>query len=118
MKTKKIWFLPLILAFYAILYIATQYEKYCDPECEAMGEFNTSITNNRNYVEFASRCIYNKGRDSICILVRDTTGVDWNRFADTSCMIANQVGLSQQTVIIIRFNTTGARDTVAVKVCP
>lgn len=114
---KKLLLLPVILLGYSLLYIATSYHAPCEGDCEKTTKVSQSLRENRPYVNNVYRCTYQPNSDTLCIYVNDTTGIDWNLFADTVCMTATQYGLPQQKIFVLKFSGA-AYDTVAKKVCP
>jgi hypothetical protein len=119
-KRYKFFFLSFILITYALLYMATTVpgSYNCDTDCEMMIAVDTILRKNRDYVYYANRCNQPVASDSICVLVKDTTGIDWNLLADTVCQIATSKGLLRQKVFILKTTSTGFPDTVARKQCP
>ena len=73
---------------------------------------------NRDYVYYASWCNPPVHSDSICVWVKDTSGIDWNLLADTVCQVATLKGLLQKKIFILKSNSTGFPDTVVQKQCP
>lgn len=116
-KRYRFIFLTLILISYSLLYIATTKSFPCDSDCETMAAVDTLIQKNRDYVYTANRC-YRPSSDSICVWVKDTSGIDWNLLADTVCQVASSKGLLQQYIIVLKVNSTGIPDTVVTKRCP
>ncbi|MCX6316160.1 MAG: hypothetical protein NTW29_02640 [Bacteroidetes bacterium] len=116
MKTKH-FLLVLILFVYAGLYIATSTPDKCDNDCERTNQTFMNLRLNRPYVSTLYRCTNRQGSDTLCVFVSDTTGIDWNLFADTACMVASQNGLPRQKIFIIKSGATPP-DTLAKKVCP
>ena len=108
-----------VVIFYAFLYIATQPpDSYrCDEDCQRVFRLDTMLSNRFSYIYGVGRCTA-RPADSICIYLRDTTGIDWNRFADTVCSFANSVGLYRQRILLIRQGVAAPADTVARKNCP
>jgi hypothetical protein len=105
-----------VVVFYAFLYWATSIDRKCDEDCQRIYQLDTILLNKYRYLYTVNRC----GRaptDTLCVYVRDTSGINWDRFADTVCTYANSVGLRQQQLFIIR-NTSFPADTVARKKCP
>jgi predicted 3-demethylubiquinone-9 3-methyltransferase (glyoxalase superfamily) len=117
LKRFKFFFLSLLLISYALLYIATSKPFPCDADCEAMTALDTLVKKNRDYVYTANRC-YQPASDSICVWVKDSSGIDWNLLADTVCQVATSKGLLQQYIIVLKVNSTGNPDTVLKKRCP
>jgi predicted 3-demethylubiquinone-9 3-methyltransferase (glyoxalase superfamily) len=116
-KRFRFLFLALILISYSLLYIATSIDR-CDANCERISAVDTLLKKNRDYVYYTSRCNWSAASDSICVWVKDTSGIDWNLLADTVCQIATVNGLLQQKVFILKSTTTGFPDTVVKKQCP
>ncbi len=110
--------LTLILASYSLLYIATSKKFPCDSDCEAMQTLDSLVRDNREYVYYAGRCNRPVASDSICVWVKDTSGIDWNLLADTVCQMANSRGMLQQKIFVLKASSTGIPDTVAKKQCP
>lgn len=119
MKKSKysILLLPIIVLLYAALYIATSYSVPCEGDCEKVSKITEKLRTNKSYVYGAFRCTYLQGSDTLCIYVQDTIGIDWNHLADTTCLLAQENGLFQQKVFVIK-NGTFPNDTVARKICP
>jgi hypothetical protein len=118
MKMIKYITLTVILLSFSFLYIATSYLGRCDDNCERLYKIDSTIRHNRDYVIFANRCFnYSQASDTLCVYVKDTSGINWNLLADTVCSVATQNGLARQKVFIIK-NTLTPPDTVARKICP
>jgi hypothetical protein len=112
-------FLSVILIGYAFLYMATSVQEPCEGDCLKVENFNTAIRKNRPYIFSSYRCSYQSVSDSLCVYVKDTSGVDWNLLADTACQVATQNGLPQQKIFILQVNaSTTFIDTVVRKQCP
>jgi hypothetical protein len=109
--------LLVVAAFYFLLYIATKPAGTCDEDCQRIYQLDTTLQSRYRFFYNANRCTYRPNSDTLCIYVRDTTGVNWDRFADTVCMYANSIGLRQQQLFVIR-NLNFPPDTVARKRCP
>jgi cadmium resistance protein CadD (predicted permease) len=117
MKPRTILLLPFVLGFYCLLYIATKPNVPCDGDCELVEQVTERIRNNReSYVYHVQRCTYRAASDTLCVYVKDTTGIDWNLLADSTCYFATQVGLRQQKVFILKPGFPN--DTVARRQCP
>ena len=106
----------LLLTGYALLYTATSKQVPCDDDCEKTGRVFQQLSTNRTYVYGVYRCTQPRPSDTLCVLVRDTSGINWNMFADTACKIATQQGLLQQKIFILK-NGTNPYDTLAKKLC-
>jgi len=118
MKKSKVVVLALVLFFYAGLYLATTKKDVCiTGDCEKIFLVTEALRNAKSYVYSANRCTYRQGSDTLCIFVKDTTGVNWNALADTACLVAQDKGLLQQKIFIIKADHF-PNDTVARKVCP
>jgi len=118
MKKIKLLILPFLLLLFSILFMATSKQPICDRDCSAVINVGTALRNGRiSYVEGVFRCGYSLVSDTLCVFVKDTTGIDWNSLADTTCMIAAQNGLSGQKIFIVK-NFSFPSDTVARKICP
>ena len=109
--------LPLIVIVYASLYIATSKDVPCEGDCQKVYETGIAISNSRTYVYGVYRCTQPRISDTLCIIVKDTLGINWNLFADTVCIIATQQGLIQQKIFVLKSGTSPP-DTLARKVCP
>lgn len=116
MKFPRTIFLALLI-LYGSLYIATTKHIPCEDDCERMLNAQKTISANRPYVEGVSRCTYRQASDTLCVYVRDTTGINWSLFADTACMAASQNGLPHQKIFILKWNSY-PMDTLVKKVCP
>jgi hypothetical protein len=108
--------LVIILSFYAALYVATSPSIPCDADCEKVGKVNMELTN-RSYVYMVYRCGMTLTSDTLCVIVQDTTGINWNLLADTTCMIAKKYELNNQTVLIYNSGVFPV-DTLATVKCP
>lgn len=117
-KRFRFLFLSLILVTYSLLYIATTKKWNCDADCERIDAIDSVLSKDRNYVYYTGRCGWQQGSDSICVWVKDTTGIDWNLLADTVCQVANVNGLARQKIFILKTTNSGLPDTVARKQCP
>jgi hypothetical protein len=118
MKNRKPVILSLILIAYALLYIATKPNFPCEGDCAKVQAVDSTIRKGReSYVLGTVRCSWGYVSDTLCVYVKDTSGVNWNLLADTTCIIATQSGLLQQKVFILKSNTYPP-DTLARKICP
>lgn len=118
MKAIRLLILPVILLIYTFTFMATKPAGVCDDDCERVGAFSSQLYQGReSYVLASYRCSFNRISDTLCITVRDTTGIDWNVLADTACAIATRNGLLHQQIYIFRTATTPL-DTLAKKRCP
>ncbi len=119
MAYKKLIFFA-ILFCYSFLYIATSRPFVCpDDDCEKMAGFQEALRNGReSYVINAYRCSFNRISDTICVYVRDTSGINWNLLADTACNIATQKGLLQQKIFLLKLGQVSPVDTVVRRQCP
>jgi hypothetical protein len=118
MKKVKLLILPFLLIVFSLFFMATSKQPICDRDCSAVVDVGTALRNGRtSYVEGVYRCGYSLVSDTLCVYVKDTTGIDWDRLADTTCMIAAQRGLSGQKIFILK-NFSYPTDTVARKNCP
>jgi len=107
-----------VVLFYAFLYIGTTYPVRCEEDCQKISRLDTTLRGKYDYVHWASRCTNSPTSDTLCIWVKDTTGINWNAFADTICLYSNSVGLYQQKLFLIKSNIAALPDTVARKQCP
>ena len=114
MKYSKFVFFAILFG-YSFLYIATS-KSFCDEDCEKVGLVEEGLIG-KSYVNYVGRCSYSRVSDTLCVYVKDTTGVDWNHLADTTCVLAAQQGLLQQKIFILKYGTM-SRDTLARKSCP
>lgn len=118
MKKHKFFLLFIIVCIYSLLFIATKRDIPCEGDCELVSNFGNAIRLGReSYVYGAYRCSRNYISDTLCVYVKDTTGINWNLLSDTACIIATQKGLLQQKIFIIK-NSVFPPDTVARKQCP
>jgi hypothetical protein len=117
MKIFKYLTLSLILIAFSLLYLATSYQVPCEDDCAKVYSVDTTMSRNRDYVFWVSRCSGTQQSDSLCVYVKDTIGINWNLLADTVCAVATQNGLARQKIFIIKTNVTPP-DTVARKICP
>jgi hypothetical protein len=106
-----------ILAFYAVLHMATSYQPRCEDDCQKIQNIYTHINANHPYVWNLRRCTFQPVSDTLCVYVKDTTGINWNLLADSTCYFANQEGLPRQKVFVIR-QTQFPPDTLARVQCP
>ena len=107
----------MIVVSYGLLYVATTKSVICDGDCSKMFVFDTTLRHGRSYVVGAYRCTSGRISDTICVNVKDTTGINWSLLVDTACLVAGQVGLAHQTIFIFK-PATATVDTVAKKSCP
>ena len=114
----KSFILLAIVVFYAFLYWATSVDKgyLCDEDCQRVNQLDTLLLHRYTYLYSVNRCSRTP-TDTLCVYVRDTTGINWDRFADTVCLYANSIGLRQQKLFIIR-SISFQPDTVVRKQCP
>lgn len=110
--------LLVVVVFYSLIYIASSPPEKCDDSCQKLYRLDTTLINRYNYVYGSFRCTYRQNSDTLCIYVRDTTGINWDRLADTVCSFANSVGLYQQKIFLIKNRMASPPDTVARKQCP
>jgi hypothetical protein len=111
--------LACILGLYAFLYVATSYQAPCDGDCAVVEEVAIKLRKNREtYVYGAYRCGFNRGTDTLCVYVKDTSGINWSLIADSTCFFANQVGLAQQKIFVLKSVPGLGIDTLARKNCP
>ena len=110
--------LLVVVVFYSLLYIATKPGMPCDEACQKLYRLDTTLIGKFNYFYGVDRCTGSWSSDTLCVRVKDTSGIDWNRFADTVCSFANSVGLYQQKIFLIRNRIASPPDTVARKQCP
>ncbi len=107
--------LLLITVVYAFLFMATKRVLPCEGDCEKVSLADSRLRSGReSYILAVDRCLTYRVNDSLCIYVRDTTGIDWERLADTVCMTTTMVGLANQKIYIIKPGP----DTVARRTCP
>ncbi len=116
LKTKRL-ILPAVLVIYAALYVATSYPAQCSEDCMKINQLDTTLAGKFTYYYGAYRCTYFANTDTLCIYVKDSTGINWNNFADTVCIYANSVGLYNQKLFVLRYNVFPP-DTLARKNCP
>jgi hypothetical protein len=109
--------LLVVIGFYSLLYIATTPPERCFEDCQKLSKLNDLLRKDRNYLYGVHRCTSRYSLDTLCINVKDTTGVNWNLLADTVCLYAKSVGLSQQMVLVLN-NAIYPPDTLARKKCP
>ncbi|MBN8689020.1 MAG: hypothetical protein J0M10_18565 [Chitinophagales bacterium] len=115
MKLFKPLLLPLILVLFSFLYMATSVDKSCTTlDCQQFSMIADEVRSGRDWVQQVNRC---RGAADICVYVKDTTGINWDLFADTVCQIATAEGLLNQTVYVLAGNQTGVI-THVVKQCP
>lgn len=118
MKKIKLLLLLAICVFYSFLFIATKPNVPCDDDCEKINAVDSRLrTTREGYIFAVGRCSYKRISDSLCVYVRDTTGINWNLLADTVCMIATENGLPPQKVLIMKVGTSPL-DTLVKKQCP
>lgn len=108
--------LVLIICLYAFMYTDTKTYS-CSDDCQKIYALDTTLMHDRDYIFGVYRCSRNSISDTICIIVKDTTGVNWDLFADTVCAMATQKGLNQQKLFIIK-NGSFPLDTLVKKQCP
>jgi hypothetical protein len=106
-----------VVAVYSLLYLATSPIRPCDGSCQKLYSLDTLLTKKFDYVYGTFRCSSLPGSDTLCVYVRDTVGINWDRFADTVCLYANIAGLYQQKIFLIK-NSIMPPDTVARRQCP
>jgi hypothetical protein len=99
-----------IVFFYALLYIATSYNR-CDETCEKLGEVYTELHKTRPYILGVYKC----NDTIICIPVRDTVVSNWTGVADTACLYLKAYSFTNIKVAIIN---NVRNDTVAIQKCP
>lgn len=98
--------------------MATKRVLPCEGDCAKVIEVQQALRNGReSYVLNVYRCGYNMISDTLCIFVKDTTGINWNSLADAACFEASQRGLLQQKIFVIK-NFSSPSDTLARTICP
>lgn len=118
MKIIKLLLLPLLLFSFAFLFMATSKVVPCEGDCAIVQDVYQALRNGReSYVNYVYRCGYNQVSDTLCIFVKDTTGINWNSLADTACQEASQRGLSRQKIFVIK-DLSSTTDTLARIICP
>ena len=103
-----------ILVFYSFLYIATRKEPPCNNDCPKIQAVTGILVAGKGYIYGLSRC---EDPRALCVLVRDTVGVDWNHLADTTCYLAKREELIAQRVFILK-NGSYPYDTLGRANCP
>lgn len=112
MSNKQKWLTFIaIVVFYCALAIATDRLPQCNDVCMKVYGVDT-LLRKKTYVFWDSRT----NDTSFCVYVKDTTGINWNLLADTTCIIMNSQGLNHFHVFIIQ-NMIYPPDTVANKKC-
>lgn len=109
--------LIVVVTIYSLLFLATKRVIPCEGSCQSLYSLDTLLTKKFDYVYGTFRCTGLPSSDTLCIYVKDTVGINWDRFADTVCIYANIAGLFQQKIFLIK-NGTMPPDTVARKQCP
>lgn len=111
-KPLRILALPLILAAYALIYLATTKREYCDERCEKMrGVARGLLDGSRPYLSFAGPTHI----DTVfAVGTRDRNASNWNLLTDTVCQYLQAVGLPRMRVVVI--DRTG--DTLTRRQCP
>ena len=117
MKLKTSLILSLTLLFYSVIYLATSKELPFGEDSAKLYGLDTTLSKKYDYFYGAQRCTYRQDSDTLCIYVKDTVGINWDRFADTVCMYANSIGLYRQKIFLVN-NRVNPPDTVARKQCP
>ncbi|MBL7731533.1 MAG: hypothetical protein JNM88_10175, partial [Chitinophagaceae bacterium] len=74
----------------------------------------SNLRQGREYLLAVNRCFTYRVNDTLCVYVRDTAGIDWERFADTVCMTATSYALDRQKIFIIKPGP----DTIVRRTCP
>lgn len=109
----------LICGVYYVTFIATKPAPVCDSDCEKVNATGAQLYLHREgYVQGVYRCTYQRVSDTLCVIVKDTTGINWDRLADTACMTAAANGLRQQFVLILTNRRGVPLDTLARLRCP
>lgn len=116
-RLTKILILPAVIIFYTLLYMASQYPVKCDENCSKQTTLDTTLRNKYSYFYGVWNCARMPQSDTLCITVKDTVGINWDRFADTVCLYANSVGLQQRKIFMVN-NLRYPPDTLARKQCP
>ena len=106
-----------VVAFYALLYVATKPAERCFDDCQKLNDLDELLMKDRSYVYGVSRCLPVYTDTLLCVGVKDTIGINWDLLADTICLYANSVGLSRQTILILNHQVYPP-DTLARKKCP
>ena len=113
----KVFILTAVIVFYTLLYVGSSYPVKCEDDCQKVYQLDTTLSGKFDYFSSAVRCSNLPLSDTLCIRVKDTVGIDWDRFADTVCLYARSVGLYQQKLLLIKWSSAST-DTVARKQCP
>jgi hypothetical protein len=117
MKLLKKFIPALIIIAFSFLYIATSKVVPCDDYCRQLYRLDTMVMKNRSYVGYVGSCISGKPKnDTLCISIFNSQGIDWNLFADTVCTYAAQIGMTGQTILVLKYGSPP--DTLAKKHCP
>lgn len=118
MRIIKILLLPLVLFSFAFLFMATSRVVPCEGDCAVVQDVSQALRNGReSYVIYVNRCGYNQVSDTLCIFVKDTTGINWNSLAEAACLEASQRGLTRQKIFVIK-DLSSPTDTLARIICP
>ena len=118
MKLLKKFIPALIIIAFSFLYIATSKVVPCDDYCQQLYRLDTMVRNTRNYVGWVGSCISGKSRnDTVCVSIYNPPAMDWNLFADTVCTYTGQIGMTGQTILVLKYNGASL-DTLAKKHCP
>jgi hypothetical protein len=95
---------PALLAGYSLLHVATS--KKCDDECRKLNDLEQALSENRTYFRYADF----PNDSTLQIHVTDTTGINWNHFADTACLLAQSKGAARHYILVT--NMTFPPDTL------
>ncbi len=111
--------LALVILSYAFMYTQTKDRYLCNDDCQKVNSVNTSLVKTRNYIYYVNRCGgQSPTSDTLCVFVKDTTGINWDLLADTACLVATQNGLYHQKLFICNWDTsTHSMDTLVRKQC-
>jgi hypothetical protein len=118
MKKKNSRFLLIvIICCYSLFYIATSVpDKDCVP-CNQIYALETELRDGRPYVLAVNSCNRQSTLDTLCIIVSDTTGINWNALADTACITSSLQNLPVKAFYVLKVGTV-PRDTLARVTCP
>ncbi len=106
-----------IVVCYGLLYMATSVpDKECIP-CNQLSALYQKLSVNKTYITQVNSCSLQNTVDTVCISVKDTTGVNWTALADTACLYSKQQNMPTKAVYILKDNVF-PRDTLAAVICP
>ncbi len=111
--------LALVILSYIFMYTQTKKDYLCNDDCQKIYSIDTTLVRSRSYIYNINRCSRSPISDTVCVFVKDTSGINWELLADTTCIVSSQNGLLHQKVFIIGWHILSqSYDTLVKRQCP